>query len=145
MLERQLNVKVSSFSRPTDEYKDIKDRFKEIKMRKDKLKAQSYAWYLKIIPTNQARLMPAFDIKEGKIQMSFTKPIVQPLGTSTDYKKIDFEVLARDIHPVDQTEFHKQARKMIYSTLISKSIVSHQFQNSLTNISAQYKLEKASS
>ena len=33
---------------------------------------------------------------------------------------------------------------MIYSTLTSKAIVSHQLKNSLNNISAQIKLEKAS-
>ena len=39
MLERQLSVEVSSFSRPADKDKDIKDRYKEIKMRNEKLKA----------------------------------------------------------------------------------------------------------
>ena len=77
MLERQLIVKVSSFSRPADKDKDIKDRYKEIKMRNEKLKAQSYAQCLKLTPTNQTRLMSAFDIKEGKMQMSFVKPTVQ--------------------------------------------------------------------
>jgi len=43
ILERKLYVEVSSFSRPIDKDKDIKDRFKEIKMRNEKLKAQSYA------------------------------------------------------------------------------------------------------
>lgn len=51
--------------------------------------------------------MSAFDIKEAKMKMSFIKPIVQQLRTSTYFKKIDFEVLARDIHPIDQIEFHK--------------------------------------
>ena len=57
MLERQLSVEISSFSRPADKDKDIKDRFKEIKMRNEKLKEQSYAQYLKLTPTNQTRLM----------------------------------------------------------------------------------------
>jgi len=70
--------------------------------------------------------MSAFDIKEGKMQMSFMKPIVQQPRTSADFKKIDFEVLARDIHPVDQIEFHKQAREMIYSTLREKTMATHQ-------------------
>ena len=89
--------------------------------------------------------MSAFDIKEGKMQMSFIKPTVQQPRTSTDFKKIDFEVLVGDIHPIDQIEFHKQDGEMIYSTLTGKSIASHQLQNSLNNISAQYQLEKASS
>lgn len=43
MLETQLSVEVSSFSRPANKYRDIKDRFKEIKMRNQKLKEHSYA------------------------------------------------------------------------------------------------------
>jgi len=50
---------------------------------------------------------------------------------------VDYEVLARDIHPIDQIELHKYAREMIYSTLTGKAIASHQLQNSLNNISAQ--------
>lgn len=114
-------------------------------MRNEKLKAQSYAQYLKLTPTNETRLMSSFDIKEGKMQMSFTKPTVQEPRTLASFKKIEFEVLARDIHPTDQIEFHKRAGEIIYSTLTGKAIASHQLQNSLNNISAQYKLEKASS
>ena len=76
-------------------------------MRNEKLNAQTYAQYLKLTPANQMRLMSAFDIKEGKLQMSFIKPTAQQPRTSADYKKIDFEVLARDIHPIDQIKFHK--------------------------------------
>ena len=107
ILERKINVEVSSFNKPADRDRDIKDMFKEIKMRNEKLKAQSYVQYLKLTPPNQSRLMSAFDIKEGKMQMSFINPIVKPPRTSSDYKNIDFEVLARDIHPIDQIEFHK--------------------------------------
>jgi len=42
MLERQLSVEVSSF-RSADKDQDIKDRYKEIKMRNERLKAQKYA------------------------------------------------------------------------------------------------------
>lgn len=79
------------------------------------------------------------------MQVSFIQPTVQQPRAPTDYKKVGFEVLARDIHPVDQIEFHKKAREMIYSTLTGKSIVVHQLQSSLNNISAQYQLEQASS
>jgi len=58
---------------------------------------------------------------------------------------VDFEVLARDIHPIDQIELHKKTGEMIYSTLTRKAIAAHQLQNSLNNISAQFQLEKASS
>ena len=79
------------------------------------------------------------------MQMSFMKPTVQQLRTSADFKKINFEVLARDIQPVDLIEFHKQAGEMNYSALTGKAMAAHQLQNSLNNISAQYQLENASS
>jgi len=40
---------------------------------------------------------------------------------------------------------HKQTGEIICSTSIGKAIAVHQLQNSLNNISAQFKLEKASS
>ena len=46
---------------------------------------------------------------------------------------------------MDQIEFHKQAGEMIYSTLTGKSIVFHQLQSFVNNISAQYQREQASS
>ena len=79
------------------------------------------------------------------MQMSFIKPTVQQPKTSADFEKIDFEVLARDIHPINQIEFHKQAGEMIYSMIIGKSIASHQLKSSLNIILAQYQKEKASS
>lgn len=77
--------------------------------------------------------------------MSFMQPTVQQQKSSADYRKTNFKVLARDVHPNDQIEFHKQAGEMIYSTLTSKAMTAHKLQSSLDNITAQYKLEKASS
>ena len=77
--------------------------------------------------------------------MTFMKPTTQQPRTTTDFKKIDFEVLAKDIHPIDQIELHKQTGEMIYSTLTGKAILAHQLQNSLNNLSSQFQLEKASS
>lgn len=44
-----------------------------------------------------------------------------------DYLKTDFEVLAKDIHPIDQIELHKQTGEMVYSTPTNKVITTHQF------------------
>ena len=73
------------------------------------------------------------------------RPTTQQRRIAADYKKIDFEVLTKDKHPIDQIELHKQTGEMTYSTLTGKAITSHQLQNSLNNISAQFQLEKASS
>jgi len=50
-----------------DKENDIKDRYKEIKLRNENLKAEIYAHYFKQTPTNKSRLMSAFDIKIGKM------------------------------------------------------------------------------
>lgn len=89
--------------------------------------------------------MPAFDIKEGKMQMRFLKPTVQQPRSMVDYLKTDFEVLEKGIHPIDQIELHKQIGEMVYSMLTNKAITGHQLQNSLNNTFAQLQLEKASS
>lgn len=89
--------------------------------------------------------MAAIDIKIGKIQVTFMQPTVQQPRSSTDYKKIDFGVLAKYVHPIDKIEFQKQVGEMIYSTMTSKSMTMQKLQSSLDNITTQYKLEKASS
>jgi len=111
----------------------LKEKYKEIKARNEKLKAQTYAQYPKMAPTNQTRWMSAFDIKEGKMQMRFLKPIVQQPKSIGNYLKTNFDVLAKDIHPIDQIELHKKTGEMVYSTLTSKAITAHHLQNSLSN------------
>lgn len=66
--------------------------------------------------------------------MSFLQPTVQQPKTTIDYKKTNFEVLARDVHPIDQIEFHKQAGDMIYSTLTEKEMVAFKLKDSLDNV-----------
>lgn len=76
-------------------------------MRNEKFKAETYAQYFKHTPTYQRRFMSAFDFKAGKMQVSFMQPTIQQPKTSADYRKTDFEVFARDVHPNDQIKFHK--------------------------------------
>lgn len=108
MLERKQSVEVSSFRMRANRDQDIRERYKYIKARNERLKAQTYAKYLKMAPTNQTRIMSAYDVKVGKMQMTFFKPTTQQPRTTTDFKNIDFKVLAKDIHPIDQNELHKQ-------------------------------------
>jgi len=58
---------MSSLRIVSEQSQDLKEKYKEIKSRNEQLKAQTYAKYLKMAPTNQTRLMSAFDIKEGKM------------------------------------------------------------------------------
>jgi len=107
LIEKQLSIEVSSSSKPVDKEKDIKEKYKKIKFRNETLKDETYAQYFKQTPINQNRLMSTFDIKTCKMQMTFMQPIVQQPRSSTGYMKINFEVLARHVHPIDQIEFHK--------------------------------------
>lgn len=126
-----------------DKEKDIKKKYKEFKLRNEALKAETYAQYFKQTPTNQNRLMSAFYIKTGKMKMKFMQPIVQQPRSSVDYRKTNFEVLAKDVHPIDKLEFHKQASEMIYSIMTNKAMTMHKLKSSLDNITT--KLERASS
>lgn len=89
--------------------------------------------------------MLAFDIKEGKMQVYFLHPTIQQAKTTADQKKTNFEVLAKDVHPIDQIEFHKQVGEMIYPTLTTKEMETFKLRDSLDNMITQYKLEKESS
>lgn len=77
--------------------------------------------------------------------MSFLQPTIQHPKSSIDYKKTGYEIVAKDVHPIDQIDFHKQVGKMLYSTMTDKAMSVQKLQNSLENIKAQLKLEKASS
>jgi len=60
-----------------------------------------------------------------------------------DYLKADFEVMAKDIHPINQIKLHKQTGEMVYYTLTSNAMMTHRLQNSLSNTTAQLQIEKA--
>jgi len=70
-----------------DKEKDLKEKYKEIKLRNEALKDETYAQYFKQTPANQNRLMPNFDIKTRTTQITFMEPIVLQPKSSVDYKK----------------------------------------------------------
>ena len=69
---------------------------------------QLYNHLLKMAPTNQQRLMSAYDIAEGKMTMSHFMPAMLQPQLAVDYIRTNLEVFAKDIHPMDQIELHKQ-------------------------------------
>ena len=89
--------------------------------------------------------MSAYHIQQGKMIMSHFKPKVQQPQIAADYIRTTFEVLAKDIHPLDQIALHKNTGEMIYSTLTDKSMMTQKLQDSLENTNAQLSIEKASS
>ena len=73
-------------------------------------------------PSNQQRLMSAFDVSECKLTMShFMSTALRPQST-VDYLRTNLEVLAKDIHPMDKIELHKQTGEMVYASLADKTL-----------------------
>ena len=101
-------MEVSSTMPQSKQASDIKRMFIEIKARNDPLRLQIYNHYLKMAPTNQQRLMSTYDIKEGKMIMSYFKPKVKQLQSAVDYVRTNLEVIAKGIHHMDKIELHKQ-------------------------------------
>jgi len=89
--------------------------------------------------------MAAYDFKEEKMILSHFKPKVQQPQTAANYVKKNLEVLAKDIHPMDQIELHKQTGEMVYATLVDKAMLAHELKESLNNTNTQLDLEKMSS
>ena len=54
--------------------------------------------------------------------MSHFKTKVPKPTPAADYIRTNFEVLAKDIHPLDQIELHKQTGEMVCSTLTNKAM-----------------------
>ena len=109
------------------------------------MKVKLYNHLLKMAPSNQQRLMSAFDVDEGKLTMShFIPTALQPQSTA-DYLRTNLEVLAKDIHPMDKIELHKQTGEMVYAALADKTLENYKLTSSLNATASQLELERASS
>ena len=110
------------------------EKYNKIKLRNEALKVVTYAQYWKQTPSDQSRLMFASDYKTKKMQMTFLQRTVKNPKSSANYRKIVYEVMAKDVHPIDQIEFHKQAGEMLYSAMTNKAMSVQKLQNSLGKI-----------
>jgi len=136
---------VSSSGQQREGELSIKQQFIDIKRRSDPIKIQLYNHLLKMAPSNQQRLMSAFDVSEGNMIMShFTPTTLQP-QSSSDYLRTNLEIMAKDIHPMDKIELHKQTGEMVYASLEDKTLDNYRLENSLNNTASQLELERASS
>ena len=77
--------------------------------------------------------------------LSHFKPKVQQPQTAADYIKTNLEVLAKDIHPMDKIELHKQTGEMVYASLADKTLDNYKLTSSLNATASQLELERASS
>lgn len=135
-MERQHSLEFSSARPQGNKGSDINRTFTEIKAKNEPIRIQLYNQLLKMTPTNQQRLMSAYEIQEGKMILIHFKPKMKQPQSASDYIRINLEVLAKDIQAMDQIELHKQTGEMVYSTLENKALLAHKLQNSLNNTSA---------
>ena len=89
--------------------------------------------------------MATYDIKEERMILSHFKPKVQQPQIAADYVKTNLQVMAKDIHPMDQIELHKQTSEMVYATLVDRATLVHELKESLKNTNNQLDLERMSS
>lgn len=142
---RTVRGEVSSSSQQREDELSIKQQFIDIKKRNEPIRIQLYNLLLKMAPTNQQRLMSSFDVSEGKMIMSHFMPTTLQPQSPSDYLRTNLEVLAKDIHPMDKIELHKQTAEMVYASLADKTLDNYRLENSLNNTAAQLELERASS
>jgi len=100
-------MEVSSSTQQSKRPASVKASFKEIKAQNELLRVQLYDQFLKATPTKQEILMATFDIKQEKMILSYFKPKIQQPQSAADFVKTRLEVLAKDIHPMDQIQLHK--------------------------------------
>lgn len=141
----QLGLEVSSSSQLTKKPKNTKASFKQIKAQNELLRAEVYKQFVDATPAQQERLLSVYDIQQEKLLLSHFKPMGPEPKTPVDFIKTRVEVLARDIHPMDQVELHKQTGEMVYATLVEKATLAHELKESLKNNNTQLDFERLSS
>ena len=77
--------------------------------------------------------------------MAFLQAQVPDPKVISDYKRATFEFQAKDVHPADQMDLHKQTGEMISHTLACIATSASNFWIALSNAQTQLKLEKMSS
>jgi hypothetical protein len=123
----------------------IFEKYDLIKKKNQTLTSSTYAQFQKQSSTAQHRLLSAFDTEKGRMHMAFLQAQVPDPKVISDYKRATFEFQAKDVHPADQMDLHKQTGEMIFHTLAHASTSASKFRVALSNAQTQLKLEKISS
>jgi len=74
IIQNKKNEEVSSSRKKVEKEKDIMERYKDIKIKNEALKATICTQYGKQTHSDQIRLLLAFDLKTRKMQMTFLQP-----------------------------------------------------------------------
>ena len=89
--------------------KNIFSKFLEIKQKNEALKLDVYNQFLKQTSTSQHRLLTAFDSEKGRMQTTFLQATMPFPKTNANYKKIVLSFDARQLHPIDHMDMHRQS------------------------------------
>jgi hypothetical protein len=123
----------------------ILEKYDLIKKRNQSLTSSAYAQFQKQSSTAQHRLLSAFDSEKGKMHMAYLYALVPDPKVISDYRRTTFEFQAKDVHPADQMDMHKQTGEMISHTLARMATSAAKYRTALSNAQTQLKLEKMSS
>jgi hypothetical protein len=123
----------------------IFEKYDLIKKRNQSLTSSAYAQFQKQSSTAQHRLLSTFDTEKGKMHMAYLHALVPDPKVISDYRRTTFEFQAKDMHPTDQMDMHKQAKEMISHTLARVATSAEKHRTTLRNAQTQLKLEKMSS
>jgi hypothetical protein len=123
----------------------IFEKYDLIKKRNQSLTSSAYAQFQKQSSTAQHRLLSAFDTEKGRMHMAYLHALVPDPKVISDYKRTTFEFQAKDVHPADQMDMHKQTGEMISHTLARVATSAAKYRTALSNAQTQLKLEKMSS
>jgi hypothetical protein len=123
----------------------IFEKYDLIKKRNQSLTSSTYAQFQKQSSTAQHRLLSAFDTEKGKMHMAYLHALIPDPKVISDYRRTTFEFQAKDVHPADQMDMHKQTGEMISHTLARVATSAAKYRTALSNAQTQLKLEKMSS
>jgi len=121
------------------------EKYDLIKKKNQTLTSSTYAQFQKQSSTAQHRLLSAFDTEKGRMHMAYLQAQVSDPKVISDYKRATFEFQAKDVHPANQMDLHKQIGEMVFHTLAHASASAAKLQVSLNNAQTQLKMEKISS
>jgi hypothetical protein len=123
----------------------IFEKYDLIKKKNQTLTNSAYAQFQKQSATAQHRLLSAFDTEKGRMHMAYLHAQVPDPKVMSDYKRVTVEFQAKDVHPADQIDLHKQTGEMVFHTLAHATASASRYRTALSNAQTQLKIEKMSS
>jgi hypothetical protein len=121
------------------------EKYDLIKKRNQTLTSSAYAQFQKQSATAQHRLLSTFDTEKGRMHMAYLHAQVSDPKVISDYKRVTVEFQAKDVHPADQMDLHKQTGEMVFHTLAHATASASRYRTALSNAQTQLKIDKISS